>query len=164
MHIPTIIDIEASGFGKDGYPIEVGFICEDASTWCALIKPEDDWQHWDYSAERVHNISRDCLFRHGKKAAFIATQLNERLRNMVVYSDGWAHDYVWLHKLFEKADLTPSFKIADLRSVLNLEQESNWHAVKDQIIKDTNAQRHRASTDAKILQLTWLKTREAALT
>jgi hypothetical protein len=162
MKTPAIIDIEASGFGKYGYPIEVGFITENANTWCSLIQPADDWQYWDMSAENVHHISRESLFRHGKKAAFIATQLNEHLKDMVVYSDGWAHDYVWMHKLFEEANLSPTFKLEDLRYALNTEQEKCWHTAKAQVIQETNATRHRASTDAQVLQLTWLKTRAAS--
>jgi len=161
MRTPIIIDIEASGFGKEGYPIEVGFICDQAETWCALIKPQLHWQYWDKNAEHVHQISREILELHGKPAKEIAQILNVKLSGKTVYSDGWAHDFVWIAQLFDSAQLIPTFKLEDLRQILNPHQEACWHEVKHQVIDELNAQRHRASIDAKVLQLTWLKTRES---
>jgi hypothetical protein len=68
--------------------------------------------------------------------------------------------------LYEAAGLTPHFKLEDLSLTLSPEQKALWHETK-QDVRDTMAlQPHRASTDAKALQLTWLKTAEltAALT
>lgn len=158
--LPIIIDIEASGFGVDGYPIEIGFIDENAETWCSLIKPENHWHHWDVSAEKVHKIPRSILVSRGRSVREIAMTLNEMLKNKTVYSDGWAHDYVWMAKLFESANITPRFKLEDLRMVLDDHQESNWHATKDAIIDESNITRHRASSDAKVLQDTWLKSQK----
>ncbi len=56
---PIILDIEASGFGRSGYPIEIGYALPDGQTWCSLIRPEPEWTHWDPSAEAVHHISQD---------------------------------------------------------------------------------------------------------
>ncbi len=162
MQPPIIIDIEASGFGKSGYPIEIGFICDKAQTWCALIKPQLDWQYWDKNAEHIHHISREILEVHGKPAREIAQILNVKLRGKTVYSDGWAHDFVWMAQLFDSAQLVPTFKLEDLRKTLNIHQEAYWHEIKNQVITDLKAQRHRASIDAKVLQMTWLKTRELA--
>lgn len=156
---PIIIDIEASGFGRKGYPIEVGFIAENAETWCALVRPEDSWEYWDASAENAHHIKRDVLFIYGKTAKEVAQQLNQKLWNKTVYSDGWGHDYVWISQLFDAAEMTPHFKLEDLRSVLTPEQEATWHATKEEVQQELNATRHRASIDAKVLQLTWLRTR-----
>ena len=52
--LPTILDIEASGFGPGSYPIEVGLVLPDGDAWCSLIRPEPGWLHWDPSAEQVH--------------------------------------------------------------------------------------------------------------
>lgn len=163
MTLPIIIDIEASGFGSKGYPIEIGLVLEDKQTWCALIKPETHWQHWDNQAESVHHISRATLEEHGKPAMHIVTQLNTILANKVVYSDGWAHDYVWLHQLFESVNQTPSFKLQDLRYILSSQQMQNWHDTKEEVIQSLQAVRHRASADAKIIQQTWLKTKDLVL-
>lgn len=164
MALPIIIDIEASGFGKQSYPIEVGFILENQQTWCALVKPASDWQFWDTQAESVHHISRAILEEHGKPALLVATQLNEMLANKTVYSDGWAHDFVWLHQLFEIVGQTPTFKLQDLRYILSPEQMANWHQTKQMIIDAADGARHRASVDAKVIQETWLKTKEMTAT
>ena len=37
--VPTILDLEASGFGRDSYPIEVGYVLPDGSSFCSLIRP-----------------------------------------------------------------------------------------------------------------------------
>lgn len=43
MQLPTILDIEASGFGRGSYPIEVGFVAGDGTLFCGLVRPEPDW-------------------------------------------------------------------------------------------------------------------------
>ena len=64
-----VIDIEASGFGRHSYPIEIGYVRSDSESWCSLVRPADDWQHWDDQAERVHGIARPCLLQHGRAVA-----------------------------------------------------------------------------------------------
>ena len=61
MTVPIIIDFEASGFGKGSYPIEVGFSGRHGEGWCSLIRPENDWEHWDIDAAKVHHIPREIL-------------------------------------------------------------------------------------------------------
>jgi len=158
MQVPTIIDFEASGFGKGSYPIEVGFVMEAGQSWCSLIRPERDWQHWDPAAEHVHHISREILLQHGKSCAFVAQKLNDLLHGCRVYSDGWMFDYVWLSRMFDAAEITPSFQLEDLRCVLSAEQQSLWHVTKSAVEIELHGARHRASTDARVLQLTWLRT------
>lgn len=164
MMAPIIIDIEASGFGSQGYPIEVGFIMEDKQTWCALIQPEKNWEFWDKQAESIHHISRDILEQHGKPAELIVAQLNNLLANKIVYSDGWAHDYVWLHQLYESVNQKPSFKLQDLRYILDEAQMLHWHETKQGVIEEMHAVRHRASSDARVIQQTWLKTKDLSTT
>jgi hypothetical protein len=157
-NIPTIIDFEASGFGKGSYPIEVGFVTADGDAWCSLIKPDSAWQHWDYSAQNVHQISREVLFEYGKEARQVANHLNDVLLNAVVYSDAWMHDFVWMNRLFDLAETVPHFKLQDLREILTEKQQAVWHATKERVAQQLNQARHRASVDAKILQMTWLAT------
>ena len=59
--VPPIIDLEASGFGRGSYPIEVGFALENREIYSFLIKPEADWTHWSEEAEEIHGISREQL-------------------------------------------------------------------------------------------------------
>ena len=51
--VPACLDMEASGFGRHSYPIEVGFVLGDGQSWCTLIRPAADWTHWDPAAERL---------------------------------------------------------------------------------------------------------------
>lgn len=157
MQTPIIIDFEASGFGKDSYPIEVGFVGKNGKGWCSLIKPEHDWRHWDRDAAQVHHISRELLLQRGKTCAFVACQLNQFLQGCTVYTDGWAQDYIWMARLFDAADVNPHFQLEDLRRVLSPDQESRWHETKSRVLQDLHATRHRASIDALVLQLTWMR-------
>jgi hypothetical protein len=44
---PYIMDIEASGFAAEGYPIEIGIAMEQGRKFCSLLLPHEDWTHWD---------------------------------------------------------------------------------------------------------------------
>lgn len=148
-----MIDIEASGFGGGSYPIEVGFVGSDGKTFCGLIRPEPDWLHWDPAAEALHGISREQLQRHGRPVGWMARAINARLSGQVVYCDGWGHDYAWLNRLFEVAALQPSFRLDDLRSLLSEDEAARWHPVTQAVRARLRLTRHRASSDARVLQL-----------
>lgn len=156
---PIVIDVEASGFGHDSYPIEVGLALPGGRGWCSLIKPMPHWQHWDAAAERVHQIERDTLLHHGRDAALVARELNGLLRGRTVYSDGWAHDYTWLAKLYDSVGVIQAFRLETLRSLLSEEEAALWHSTKQVIGNEVRLERHRASSDAKLLQLTLLQVR-----
>lgn len=161
---PCIIDIEASGFGRGSYPIEVGAVWADSGVYCSLIAPEPDWQHWEPSAESVHGITRVVLQTHGKPAHKVATDLNALLKGQTVYTDAWYHDYQWLARLFEAADLFPSFKLKDLRETMNPSAMAQWDATRALVLQELNLTRHRASNDARVLQQTWCRLMQQTLT
>lgn len=160
MNFPNIIDIEASGFGVGSYPIEIGYADPRGLTWCALVKPAQGWQHWDESAEKLHQISQLNLAQTGQDVAVIAQHLNDVFLNQTLYCDGWINDFTWLNCLFDAADMSPHFKLEDIRLILSPYQKEIWHVTKLQVFDGLQTQRHRASIDAKVLQLTWLKTSE----
>jgi DNA polymerase III epsilon subunit-like protein len=151
----TFIDVEASGFGSASYPIEVGCVFPDGAGYCSLIKPEPDWLHWDDSAEKVHGITREILAQHGRAPHHVATELNAKLSGKRVITDAWYHDYNWIHRLFDATALIPRFELVDLRSLLDEEKIAHWDTVKAEVQAELNLQRHRASHDARILQLTY---------
>ncbi|MGJ8619184.1 MAG: hypothetical protein ACSHWN_02535 [Methylophilaceae bacterium] len=155
---PIIIDIEASGFGKGSYPIEIGYVDRHGKAWCSLITPCEEWAHWNAVAEDLHHIKRELLFSHGKSIDFVANHLNTVFLNQTIYSDGWLHDFTWLSRLFDKANVSPHFKLEDLRTILTPHQAATWHHTKQSILDELQITRHRASADAKVLQLTWQKT------
>ena len=157
---PVIIDIEASGFGRGSYPIEVGYHMPDGRSWCSLVLPADDWTHWDPAAEKVHGIARDLLFQHGRTPEEICLALNAALRNLPVYCDAWAYDYVWLNRLYDAAGLPLTYRLQDLRELLGECEQRCWHETRARIEQLLQLRRHRASGDARILSETLCAARQ----
>ena len=155
---PIIIDVEASGFGRGSYPIEVGFVMPNGDTQCTLIKPEHSWTHWDESSEALHGISREVLAKHGKPIEEVARWLNQHLRGLTVYSDAWGNDLSWLGALFEYAEVPQLFHLEGLNTLLSEEQKNAWSETRTQVLSELSIQRHRASNDAKVIQRTYLAT------
>ena len=156
---PTVPDVEASGFGRNSYPIEVGFVQPDGHRFCTLIHPEPDWTHWDPQAESVQHIPRRLLLKRGLPATEVARLRNVQLLGQAVYSDSWAHDFSWLGALFDVAGMSPRFKLEDLRSLLLEEEADHWHQAKAEVAGERSRQRHRASSAARLLQLTLQRVR-----
>lgn len=155
--LPCVLDIEASGFGSGSYPIEVGFVLPDGTAYCSLIVPDANWTHWDGDAERVHGISRSLLRRHGRSAHEVAVELNHRLAGRIVYCDNWAHDYAWLARLFESADIRPSFRLRHLRELMSENAAERFDDAREIVARNLQLRRHRASSDARVLQLSVAK-------
>jgi len=155
--LPCVLDIEASGFGRGSYPIEIGFVLPDGTAYCSLIRPDDTWTHWDSDAERVHGISRTLLQRHGRSAVEVAAELNQRLAGRAVYCDNWAHDYAWLARLFEAANASPKFKLRHLRELMSENAAEGFDDARELVARNLHLRRHRASSDARVLQLSLAK-------
>jgi DNA polymerase III epsilon subunit-like protein len=147
-----VIDIEASGFGRGSYPIEVGWVLADGSARCFLVRPAPHWTHWDEAAERVHGITRSALAAHGRPPRSVAEQLNADLAGGVAYCDGWAHDYPWLAALFDEAELVPAFKLDAAARLLDAAALDRLGPARDAARHEMGVQRHRASNDARALQ------------
>lgn len=162
MMIPAILDFEASGLGRGSYPIEVGYVLSDGHSNCMLIRPEPDWLDWDPEAESLHGISREQLLRHGRSVTEVARCLNHSLAGKTLYSDAWGNDQSWLALLFECAGMAAHFRLEALRSLLSETQAQLWHGTRQAVICDSRLERHRASSDARILQQTFIRTRELA--
>jgi hypothetical protein len=150
---PCVLDIEASGFGRHSYPIEVGYVLADGRARCTLIRPLPEWTHWDPDAERVHRITRHALLEHGRTAKEVTVMLNDDLAGQTVYCDGWAHDYAWLGALFEAAGSTPLFKLQSVAYLLDEGRLQRLPVAQKQAMSDLGLARHRASSDARALQL-----------
>jgi len=161
--LPNIIDVEASGFGSQSYPIEVGIVLSDGKRFCSLITPAPDWTHWDPEAERVHKVSREKLNIHGKPLQYVAHTLNSLLSGLTLYSDGWVVDKPWLIRLFECAGIEMAFTISPLEIILSEQQMTLWHQTKDSVILNAGLERHRASNDAWIIQETYRQSKQQAI-
>ncbi len=155
---PTIIDIEASGFGSTSYPIEIGVIKFNGDRYCSLIKPAADWQHWCNSAEKIHSISRSLLEARGKSPRQVCEELNIFLQETTAYSDAWTHDSPWLTNLFFTARIKQNFHLSPIENIATEEQLLLWDATKIQLQQKLNIERHRASGDAYLIQQTYVET------
>lgn len=153
---PTIIDVEASGFGPDSYPIEVGVIRDDGERYCCLIRPQPNWQHWDDSAQALHGINRQELFTYGRDVTTVCQQLNSFITAQTVYCDGWVVDYPWLIKLFDAAAMSMNFRVSSLDFLLKEAQMDVWQREKERLLSQFHERRHRASSDAELIQLTYM--------
>jgi len=154
---PYIIDLEASGLASNSYPIEVGLALEPGRRYCRLIKPVDHWHHWDEHAESVHKISRETLFEKGRPVTEVAHELNQLLKNRIVFSDAWGVDNSWIMVLFAAAGIEKTFSVSALEMILSESQMDIWKDTRDAVIRDMGLQRHRASNDAWIIQETYLR-------
>jgi hypothetical protein len=159
--VPSIIDIEASGFGRGSYPIEIGYVLGDGRSGCMLVQPPAAWQHWDGTAEALHHITRDTLLAHGQPVDSVAERLNRELAGLTLYSDGWGNDFTWLSTLYEAAGRTPTFKVVSLLSLLSEDEIPRWDAMKRAVFGAATQARHRASADARLLQETVVRVHEA---
>jgi len=158
---PSIIDVEASGFGQESYPIEIGVILTSGKRYCSLIFPADEWTHWDESAAGVHGISRDILKKHGRLVTEVAQQLNNLIENRTVYTDAWSVDKRWITRLFYTAGIYQQFRVSALENILSEDQMTLWHDTKNQVQAGVGLRRHRASTDAYVIQETYARTQMA---
>lgn len=155
---PAIIDIEASGFGKGSYPIEIGVAAEDGTSRSWLIRPEDGWVHWQPDAEELHKIRRETLIEEGLSPTFVAGALNELFEGQILYTDGWGFDSGWLSLMFYVAQQKMLFKLETLPKILSEYQLENWDRNKNALRTKHGFRHHSAEDDARLLQLTYQKT------
>ncbi len=156
---PAVIDIEASGFGTEAYPIEIGVALSTGETFCSLIQPEPEWEYWDDEAEKVHRVPRDLLELYGRPINDVTDELNQLMVGQTAFSDGWEVDKPWLSQLFWAAKTEMLFGLSALDFILSDTQMQHWHATKDKVIEEMNLKRHRASLDAVVIQTTYMRTR-----
>lgn len=156
---PTIIDIEASGFGSHSYPIEIGVVKTNGERYCALIQPLPEWQHWSEGAQAVHGISRQLIETCGRKPRDICLELNQFLGDITAYSDAWTHDSPWLNRLFFAARINPCFHLSPIELIATEAQLMLWDQTKKRLEKHLDIKRHRASGDAYLIQQTFLEAR-----
>jgi hypothetical protein len=65
--------------------------------------------------------------------------------------------------LFHHAGIDQKFQLEPLTAIMSDHQMRVWERTKWGVIREFNLQRHRASSDAKILQLTYLRSLENKL-
>ena len=158
LYTPAILDIEASGFGKGSYPIEIGVAAETGEVHSWLVLPQPDWTHWREEAASLHLISREELLSDGVAPTTIANELNALFEGQTLYSDGWGFDSGWLSLLFYVARKTMLFRLDTLPKIMSDDQLAQWDETKAQLRQSNEWVHHRAGIDARLLQLTYKKT------
>lgn len=147
-NLPIVLDCEASGLGKDSYPIEVGIAFDDGSVESFLIKPHHDWTFWDLDAEKIHNIKREEL-ESGYSLYEAASFLNSQLRGCMVYSDCVEYEIFWIDRIFKELNIFRAFEIESLFAIDDFDHQ-RFTSEKNSLYSKTI--RHRAGNDAKVLQ------------
>lgn len=160
MDCPNVLDFEASGFGSESYPIEVGYCLANGERFCKLIRPYPDWIHWDTQAEALHGIDRATLMAAGEDPVTVCQELNQRLGGLTLYSDGWVADKRWFDRLFYCAGVRPLVHLSPIENVQNECQHFIWDQVKGDLLQSTAFSRHRASSDAEFIQRVFQRTRQ----
>lgn len=160
--LPPIIDVEASGFGRGSFPIEIGFALEDRKVQSYLIQPSENWTHWSDEAEAIHGISRQQLADDGLGVRDVALLLNEHLFDKTLYSDAWSFDSSWIGRLFEEAELVQRFRIETINKLLTMEEMERWTDTKSTLWNELDVGRHRAANDVKVLQETFKRVTSAS--
>ncbi|MDA8232379.1 MAG: hypothetical protein M0006_13665 [Magnetospirillum sp.] len=160
----VFLDVEASGLGERGYPIEVGFVrAADLTAWAALVRPTRRWREtgqWDRVAEGLHGIGENRLDQEGVGVMDVARALNGQLAGKMVFTDAPDFDRHWLGLLFEEAFDTPEFELFPADTLLKhgsraVEADVPVPAAAQDETR-TTLRRHRAKDDALALALAFL--------
>ncbi len=158
---PPIVDVEASGFGSNSYPIEIGIVLNTGQRFSYLIKPYTDWVHWDTEAEALHGISREQLDVEGRNPVEVACELNEVLFGQTLYSDAWVVDKPWIETLFNRAQIKRQFFVSPIEAITSEQQLEDWSYAKNRLTEEFGRKIHRALNDAMLIQETFVATQNS---
>lgn len=154
------LDLESSGF--QGYPIQVGIIKEDGSTYESLIKPHSEWLEeleWDYNAQCIHNLEQDYVIENGASIYVVASELNDFVAGEYIFVDSY-YDVMWLNLLYEYAEIPRTFNMFVLGKILPEDFMMHWSLMFNKIHKESNLKLHDALSDAKMIQKTFQRIAE----
>jgi hypothetical protein len=117
---PCMLDLEASSFGPNSYPIEAAWSDDDGEIHRCLISPEvvPSWTDWSDESEAVHGIDRGRLLRNGWDPDYVAARIEENLGGKIVYSDAPDFDGRWLQPLFAVVDRPVPFALEHIDELL----------------------------------------------
>lgn len=163
---PCFIDVEASGFGPDSWPVSVAWCDHTGEIRKLLVRPLPSWTHWDEQAERVHGLTRARVELEGSAPAEVAAHLEADLKGMLAFSDAPDFDAGWLAALYRGLGRQTPFSLdnADdlLVGAMLRPNELLWQAqarldrVKEEL-RATASGRHDAGYDVGFLVALWRK-------
>ncbi len=122
----NVIDITASGTGRESFPVEVAIVLASGQHYEALIKPVEGWNVWSKQAERLHGIPLQRLEQFGKSVEQVCNDINRLCEQYTVYSDCWVMDNYWLDKLYFAAGIEKTIRCSPIEAILDDEQLVTW--------------------------------------
>ena len=168
---PIFLDIEASSWAFDSYPIEIawGSTTDDIKSY--LINPSEieSWTDWSSNAEKAHGISKNNLLSDGISPFEMCKILDSHLTGRTIYTDAPDFDGMWLFNLFDGCGIEPiSINVSSFDELMiNSYAKSAKNTLRDlkQILRFRSREknrdrRHRASWDVEYLVRTWEMTQK----
>lgn len=159
--LPIFVDVEASSFAGDSYPIEIAWNMPDSKIENHLINPYciKEWIDWDPASQAVHGLSRNYLSNNGEPPLSVAKRMNKVLSGCDVYSDAAEYDAFWIDQLFKVTGLIREFSVRDFYSLLPNEITNGYFMSNNSVLskyqekarKRAGVAAHRASHDVKYL-------------
>ena len=110
------VDLEASGLGRESYPIEVGWSVDDEQEPASfLVRPATSWRFDDFTeaAQAIHNILYERLISHGIAVETACRRLDAAWTGAVLVSDNPAADGGWLNRLYQAASRPYPWRLVD---------------------------------------------------
>jgi hypothetical protein len=175
----VFLDFEASSLGRDGYPIEVGWVFEDGRSEAHLIRPAPGWDDWADDAQAIHHISRDTLDASGEPHDHVARRMVDMLTGHDLLASAPSWDGKWLSVLLRAAGLPRhALRLRDsdeeCRQTVECILAPHIPAAElapaiDRILEQADARptghvpAHRALADAVEERAHWLAVRSAAM-
>jgi hypothetical protein len=171
---PCFLDVEATGFGPESYPIEIAWSDEHGEIHRCLIDPTPiaTWTHWDAEAERVHGIDRERLTRNGWAPDYVATRLTDDLGGKTIYTDAPDYDARWVGVLFSAVGQNMPFRFEHidelLLTILRKPEDAVWQAMVriDELKREVGAVssgKHSAGYDVGYLLQLWRRANGGAV-
>ncbi len=161
---PCFIDIEASGFGPESWPVSVAWCDHRGEIRKLLVRPAPEWTYWDAEAERIHGLDRARLQAEGSALTEVAARLEADLKGLLAFSDAPDFDAGWLAALYRGLGRPTPFSLdnADdlLVGAMLRPGELLWQAqarldrAKDEL-RTTASGRHDAGYDVGFLVALW---------
>lgn len=163
---PCFLDVEATGFGPESYPIEIAWSDASGAINRCLIDPTliPAWTAWDAAAERVHGIERERLVRNGWAPDFVAERITEDLGGRTVYTDAPDYDARWLSTLFNALGRQTPCRLEHIDELLitrlRHDNQPIWQVVQriaalKREVAEVSAGKHSAGYDVGYLIQLW---------
>jgi hypothetical protein len=110
---PCFLDVEASGFGPESWPVSVAWCDSTGEIRKLLIDPSGvpEWTHWDPAAEQIHGLDRERLCRNGVPPQEVAARLEDDLKGALAFSDAPDFDAAWIARLYEPVGRPVPFRL-----------------------------------------------------